>query len=405
MSLTVRKLLDTATYLPIEIDRLLDPQRPFFVKFDPQLGYLLEDCVFNDGIENSRCVYNYETHGKHRRMINYADQPCRINTYGDSYTQCAQVSDGETWQEILAAHLREPMRNFGIGGYGVYHAYLRALRTEAIADLAAEYLVLNIWDDDNLRNIDATRWIRVAWMHKDLYRGKGEDTYPAHGFPWAHLRYDLHKGDFVEVEGLCKEPDDLRKLTDRDYYYESFKDDPVVHLFTLRNGGEAPVDYLEQLAEAFGMKLDLRDPSRRGQDAERLHVAYGVKSTIWLLGKMRNWAAEQNKKLMVVLSYDASNVRKYIETGGRFDNELLDYLGGHQFVYVDTLSKAADEHRQFKVSAAEYLQRFYIPRAGAQVFGHYNPYGNFWFAFAIKDELVRWLDPGPPAYRHLRLSK
>ena len=28
----------------------------------------------------------------------------------------------------------------------------------------------------------------------------------------------------------------------------------------------------------------------------------------------------------------------------------------------------------------QYLRRFYIPRAGAQVFGHYSPYGNFWLA-------------------------
>jgi hypothetical protein len=50
----------------------------------------------------------------------YADKKCRINTYGDSFTQCHQVSDGETWQEYLAAHLGEPVRNFGMGGYGAY---------------------------------------------------------------------------------------------------------------------------------------------------------------------------------------------------------------------------------------------------------------------------------------------
>jgi hypothetical protein len=50
----------------------------------------------------------------------YSDGVRRINTYGDSFTQCAQVSDGETWQEILAAHLGEPIGNFGVSGYGVH---------------------------------------------------------------------------------------------------------------------------------------------------------------------------------------------------------------------------------------------------------------------------------------------
>jgi len=64
-------------------------------------------------------------------MGNYGDKPCRINTYGDSFTQCHQVSDHETWQKIPAAHLQEPIRNYGIGGWSVYQAYLRMLREES----------------------------------------------------------------------------------------------------------------------------------------------------------------------------------------------------------------------------------------------------------------------------------
>ena len=182
----LKELLYTAAYHEAEIERILDPDNPAFIAFDPVLGYELKDYYFNDGTDATLSEYLYEPHGGHRKMINCADQACRINTYGNSYTQCAQVNGGETWQEILAAHFREPMRNFGVGGYGVYQAYRRALRTEE-TDLAAEYIVLNIWDDDHLRNLDAARWIRVAWMCKDLPRG-GKDTYPVHGFPWAHVR-------------------------------------------------------------------------------------------------------------------------------------------------------------------------------------------------------------------------
>ena len=31
--------------------------------------------------------------------------------------------------------------------------------------------------------------------------------------------------------------------------------------------------------------------------------------------------------------------------------------------------------------------------------GHYAPAGNHFFAFAIKDDLVEWLDPVPITYR------
>ena len=393
----VKELLHTAAYHPAEIERVLDPEHPCFVAFDPELGYELKDYVFQDGMEGTRSAYTYEPVGGHRKLINYADQPCRINTYGDSFTQCAQVSDGESWQEILAAHIREPIRNFGVGGYGVYQAYRRAMRVEA-TELAAQYVVLNIWDDDHKRNIDAARWIRVAWMCRDLPRG-GKDTYPVHGFPWAHLRYDVEKGAFVELPGVCEQAEDLRKLVGKENYYKTFKDDSVAHLYTLTQGGEAPVDELEKLAEAFGIEVDLRNPAKRVHDANRLHVTYGLRSTMYILDKMNAWAREQGKELLVLLSYDVPSVMDFLERGERWDNEILDYLEKHDLSYVDCLKKAAEEYEVYRLSVEDFIARHYIGRAGAQVFGHYKPHGNFWFAFAIKDELVAWLDPKPPAYQ------
>jgi len=40
-----------------------------------------------------------------------ANRPCRINTYGNSFTQCHQVSDGETWRRCSPPTCRNP---FGI---------------------------------------------------------------------------------------------------------------------------------------------------------------------------------------------------------------------------------------------------------------------------------------------------
>ena len=41
------------------------------------------------------------------------------------------------------------------------------------------------------------------------------------------------------------------------------------------------------------------------------------------------------------------------------------------------------------------------PREGAfiKIIGHYNPRGNHFFAYAIKDTVVSWLDPKPIAYQ------
>jgi hypothetical protein len=48
----------------------------------------------------------------------------------------------------MAAHLGEPVRNFGVGGYGVYQALQRLVRTEQISECAVPYVILNIFMDD-----------------------------------------------------------------------------------------------------------------------------------------------------------------------------------------------------------------------------------------------------------------
>ena len=394
----VKELLHRAAYLPAELARVLDGPRPVFVKFDPELGYLPADYSLPDGLDNALTECTYDPQGGFRRMIHYGDRPCRINTYGNSFTQCAQVNDGETWQEVLAAHFREPIRNLGVGGYGVYQAYRRAMRVEA-TELEAKYLILNIWEDDHLRSLDSSRWIRVAWIHRALPRGGGPDDYPAQAFPWSHLRYDLENRECVERPGLCRSEEDLRRLTNRDYYYEAFKDDPVVHLFTLREGGEAPVEHLEKLAEAFELAVDLRNPETRRADARLLHLTYGIRATQFVLDRFRRWAEQKGRKLMVLLSYDTPTVKSFIETGERFDGGLIEYLEAKHIHHVDGLSEAAEEYKAFRMPVDAFLNRFYIARAGAQVFGHYAPYGNFWFAFAIRNQVLGWLDPKPPAYK------
>jgi hypothetical protein len=111
---------------------------PSWAQYDPELGYILGNYLPSDGIDQSATISTVQSNGA-RTSFMYAGRKCRINTYGDSFTQCHQVSDGETWQEYLAGHLGEPIRNFGMGGYGVYQAYRRMLREER-TDHGAEYL-------------------------------------------------------------------------------------------------------------------------------------------------------------------------------------------------------------------------------------------------------------------------
>jgi hypothetical protein len=394
MSELIRQILKTTTYRPLDIEAVLDLNKVSWCTFDPEIGYFPRNIVLKDGMDFCRTTYTYEPAGQ-RKMINYADQPCRINTYGDSFTQSQQVSDDESWQERLAAHIGEPIRNFGIGGHSVLTACRRAMRIEE-GECSAEYLLLTIYDDDHVRNLDASRWVRTQWNDRDRPR---DHAWPLHGLPWVHLRYDPSKESFVEVPGLCRNGDDLRKLCDPDYFYQTFHDDQIIRLFALEKGGEARFDDLEVIAEALKIKVNLRDTANRVTEAVKLRVMYGLKSTEYILDKLLTWAETNNKKLIVPLAYSEGEIINFLKGGERFDTTFIDYLKRKKIIWFDSLQKHKEDFADFRITPEKYIDRYFIKPAAAAVFGHYNPLGNTFFAFAMKDDLVNWLNPKPPAYR------
>src|SRR5262245_18287214 len=60
-----------------------------FCKYDPELGYLHVDRDFAEGLNGAICSYRYDELDA-RQTIAHAGRPCRINTYGNSFTSCEQ---------------------------------------------------------------------------------------------------------------------------------------------------------------------------------------------------------------------------------------------------------------------------------------------------------------------------
>jgi hypothetical protein len=61
---------------------------------------------------------------------------------------------------------------------------------------------------------------------------------------------------------------------------------------------------------------------------------------------------------------------------------------------IDLFDAHVADAAQFQGMLEEALSRYFVGRNG-----HYNPLGNHFCAFAMKDALVKLLDPKPPAYR------
>lgn len=379
------------------IDRFLDETAHNWARFDPELGYRLRNAVVRDGVDNSYTIGHYDS-GTARRMVNYAHVPCRINTYGDSFTQCHQVSDGETWQEVLAAHFGEPIRNFGIGGYGVYQAYRRMLREEQTG-AAADYVILNVWSDDHWRSIYPWRWLHIARFRRGLNKTdiSDEQAWMYHANPWVHLRFDPASGQFEERPNLCPTPESLYQLCDLDYLQATFGDSfDVQARLAMEGATDVRLDILRDVAEALAVPVDFSTADATATSAETLLRQCALRSTMYVVDKVRAFAERSGKRLLILLSYGSGDVIRACKEEGRFDQPFVAYLREHDLRYVDTLQSHMADYRQFACSAEDYAGRYYI--------GHYNPTGNHFFAFAIKDALVDWLDPNPPTYLDRGLS-
>jgi hypothetical protein len=374
------------------LDQFLDAKAPIWARFDPDFGYLLRNSMMRDGVDGSYTLARYESTGA-RWQVNFRDQPCRINTYGDSFTQGHQVSDGETWQEILAAHFCEPIRNFGVGGFGVYQAYRRLLTVEP-TELGAKHIIFNIWGDDHLRSIYAWRWL--AFPNNVLESMSGAMF---HANPWLHARLDDH-GRLVEMPNLCPTEASLYRLCELDFLVETFRQDEIAQLLFAERTGEL-LD--RQLFGKLAVKCSIDEPKQSSVEEVKLGASallhsYAVQVGIAVMDKLHTYLQQRGKELLVLLSYPVGAVWHACNRSPAQDPDNVDWhpqkfkahLAARGIPLVDSLPLHVAEFDSFGMSAKAYVDRYYI--------GHYTPRGNHFFAFAIKDAIRDWLNPRPPAY-------
>jgi hypothetical protein len=344
--------------------------------FDSELGWILCDSIRPRSVDGSKGFYTYETNGA-RKVVNFSERSCRIHTYGNSFTHCDQVSDGETWQEYLAAHLQEPIRNYGVGGYSVYQAFRRMLKVERTTPV--KYIILNIWDDDHFRNLDSWRAIRF-----------GHRT-PC-GYTLPYLRVNVQEDKCEQIENLCRESEDVYKLCDEDYVRRTFREDPVLNVaLCTRSGDKATRKLLMSISNSFGITDEKILILRSEEAIRKIHTEAALYATKNIVTWTEQFIEKTGKKLMLILSFGQGNIARELQCKPRFDQSFVEWLKGKSYPVVDMRDYFREDNTQFKIDVNTYLKRYYI--------GHHNPAGNFFTAWALKNHLVQWLDPRPAPYQ------
>ena len=368
------------------LDVFLDRSQPSWAQFDPELGYILGNSMPPDGMDGSSTISTSQKNGA-RAAFMYPDRKCRINTYGNSFTQCHQVSDGETWQEYLAAHLGEPVRNFGMGGYGVYQAYRRMLRTEPTDD-SADYVLLYIWGDDHFRSIMRCRYAAIyPW-----WDSRGGLSF--HNNFWANIEMDLETGHFVERDNLLPTPESLYRMIEPEFMVEALRDDLMLQLSVVRQVEPSSLDLesLNALARILGVSsIDGTSDDSFEQSAAQLRLAYGFAATKHIIEAAVSFCQQNGKNMMILLLCPRAT-RQLLNGQPRYEQEIVDYLDQKGLRYFDMNLVHLEDYISFNLSIEDYMKRYYI--------GHYSPVGNHFFAYALKNTMVDWLEPKPITYRH-----
>jgi hypothetical protein len=92
-----------------------------------------------------------------------------------------------------------------------------------------------------------------------------------------------------------------------------------------------------------------------------------------------------------LLRFGRANVLADLQGQPRFDQDLLDWLRQKPYPVIDVRDAFRAEYQQFHGDVKSFLDRYYI--------GHHSPAGNYFLASAVRDRLIKALEPAPLPYR------
>ena len=212
-----------------------------------------------------------------------------------------------------------------------------------------------------------------------------------HGNFWAHVEMNLETGRIEEKENLLPTSESLYKMTDPNWMVERLADDLALQMNLFKNNRISDIDLraLKTLCSHLKYSMNFDSNDLRSSVAKLLDE-YSFTATKYILQEAREFAVTNNKNLMVVI-FDPYRVTKPLLNGGsRYDQEIVDFLKENDFDYIDMNLIHVNDFKSFNLTVDDYFKRYFI--------GHYNPMGNHFFAYSIKDRIVEWLTPKPTPY-------
>ena len=239
---------------------------------------MLGNYLPTDGIDRSATLSTVGPAGA-RTSFMYAGKKCRINSYGDSFTQCHQVSDGETWQEYLAAHL-------GRADPQLRHGRLRGLSGLSADDPrgAAPATGPSTWSSTSGATTTSAASSAAATpssTRTGTTRAAGCSTTTS----GRTSRWTSTPGQFVEKENLLPTRDSLYRMADPDVDGRAPQGRPRLELYAFKLGYIRGLDRerIGQLADRLDVPMDWSEAETLPAQAGGLLDRYSLRATRFIL--------------------------------------------------------------------------------------------------------------------------
>lgn len=157
------------------------------------------------------------------------------------------------------------------------------------------------------------------------------------------------------------------------------------------NNPDAAYKAIVELTTTHGVSPSEDLSDRVDLEAVEIVRGAGMIASMNIVEWVEDYARTNNKKVLWVLSYPGLTVGKFLHTRERWDRAFVEFMNRKGVALVDLMEEHEADYANFKGTPEDYIKQYF--------YGHYNPQGNFFHAFALREKLVEMLDPKPPAYQ------
>jgi hypothetical protein len=192
-----------------------------------------------------------------------------------------------------------------------------------------------------------------------------------------------------------KRKEDVYKLCDKDYVWETYKDDAILKsVLSIYGRGDVSRGLDRDASVSVGIAVEKEDERNIALEVRGRHTEQALYASERILEWIEEYVKEKGQHFILMLSYSRRSMAAELAGEPRFDESFMEWLKDKSYPVIDTRDAFRADYKNSKLDIDAYLDSFYIGKDG-----HHSPLGNYFTALFLIRRLTKILDPLPVPYR------